>query len=343
MAKYNYFRKTVKVRQLDGTFKRQNVFAYTQKELEIKAKEKERVAEDRYQKSLKPKFIKVADEWNEAHQKNIEYNTWSSYQAPLKNLKDEFKNAYIEDITPQMIQALLNKLKAKGYARQTINLRKITANLIFDYSILRGYISFNPCGVVKVPVSKKKVVDLPSDATINIIKNNIDCDMGFLAYFIMFSGCRRGEALALRYEDIDFTNNTIHVSKSVYHENNKAFVKDTKTVNGVRDIPLLTPLKNVLSRNKKGYIFVHDNQIYSKSYINCEWKKYKRENTIECTFHQLRHVFATFCLDAGLDEKDTQIIMGHSKIETTRNIYTHIRESRKKVSADKLNKFLETG
>ena len=57
--------------------------------------------------------------------------------------------------------------------------------------------------------------------------------------------------------------------------------------------------------------------------------------------HQLRHAFDTICFDAGLPARDTMDIMGHSSIKVTENIYTHIRESRRELTAKKLNAYLE--
>ena len=68
-----------------------------------------------------------------------------------------------------------------------------------------------------------------------------------------------------------------------------------------------------------------------------EWKKYVDETHIETTPHQLRHAYATMLYESELDEKLAQELMGHTDITTTRNIYTHIRNSRVQIAAEKLN------
>lgn len=70
------------------------------------------------------------------------------------------------------------------------------------------------------------------------------------------------------------------------------------------------------------------------------WSRYKKETQVNLSPHQLRHAFATICFDAGLAPKDASKILGHSKIELTLDVYTHIRESRTKETANKLNNFL---
>ena len=69
------------------------------------------------------------------------------------------------------------------------------------------------------------------------------------------------------------------------------------------------------------------------------WREFAKAANISCTAHQLRHMMATFCFEAGLSEKDAQDILGHADISTTHKIYTHIRDSRRKSNHDKLAKF----
>ena len=56
------------------------------------------------------------------------------------------------------------------------------------------------------------------------------------------------------------------------------------------------------------------------------------------TPHQLRHAYATMCYELGVDAKDAQQLLGHSKVEVTLDTYTHIRQARRSAVADKLNK-----
>lgn len=344
---YNYLTKRANIRKLDGSYKMQKFYGNTVEELESKIKEKQDKAELAYQKEIKPLFSKVADEWNESHSDKVSHYTYICYQAPLKDLKNEFSGALLEEITPLDIQRYLNKLEKQGYAKQTIKLRKITASLIFDFAILeKNIIRYNPVSPVKVgknaPVKERQ---LPSDEDINIVKNSVDKPFGLYAYLLYYTGCRREEALALSYEDIDFKNDLISINKVLIFKYGKPTIElRAKSKSGIRDIPLLVPLKNVLDKHKKGYIFVNENnELLTLSQFNMMWNSYVKATGIKSTSHQMRHAFATLCFDAGLQEKDAAQILGHSKVELTQNIYTHIRESRKKQSANKLNAFLKSG
>jgi integrase len=177
--------------------------------------------------------------------------------------------------------------------------------------------------------------ELPSDADIEIIKRSVDLLFGLFAYFILYSGLRRGELLALKWEDIDFDRNTISVNKAMYWNVNQPVIKDTKTEAGNRVVPLLQPLKDHLTGGE-GYIF----GLPTQTVFRRKWNKYRAETGIEVTPHQLRHAFATICYEAGIEDKDAQQLLGHASVSTTRDIYTHIREQRKQQTAEKLNAFV---
>jgi integrase len=339
-----YLQKKVNVRQLDGSYKRKTIYGRNPKELKQKIDTVIEDAESAYQISLKPTFGTVADKWNEHHEKEIAYYTYDCYQAPLKNLKEEFTNTLIEDIKPIDMQRFINEFALLGYAKQTIKLRKIVASLIFDYAILQGYISSNPASVVKIPknapTSTRK---LPSNKDIEIVKKSVSEPFGLYAYLLYYTGCRREEALALKYEDIDFCNDLISINKVLIFKYGKPVIESrAKSKNGVRFIPLLANLKKQLSKSKSGYIFANENnELLTESQFNIEWRRYKKATGLECTSHQLRHGFATLCYDAGLEDKDASQIFGHSRVELMKDIYVHITETRQEESARKLNEYIK--
>ena len=340
--KYNYCRKKILLKQPDGSTKSKDIYAHSEEELLFKIRKAHAEAEEAIERALNPTFEMVADEWAEVHEAEVGYYTMNGYRAPVKNLKEEFGNKLIKEITSMDIQRFINELGKKGYAKHTISLRKIVASLIFDYAILKDLVKTNPVTVVKIP--KNAVVnkrELPDDKDIEKVKQSVGATFGLFAYLILYTGCRRGEALALTYEDIDFKNDTIDINKVVVFENGKPKVYNrAKSRDGVRTIPLLTPLKNVLSQKKKGYIFNDNSLLLTLSQFNMFWSRYKKETQVNLSPHQLRHAFATICFDAGLAPKDASKILGHSKIELTLDVYTHIRESRTKETANKLNNFL---
>ncbi|MBQ7901176.1 MAG: tyrosine-type recombinase/integrase, partial [Clostridia bacterium] len=129
--------------------------------------------------------------------------------------------------------------------------------------------------------------------------------------------------------------------KHVIHNGNKPILEDkTKTENSKRTVILLDRLAEKLPKNKEGLLFGNDDGTpLTKKQFAYRWKKYQDTYNVKLTAHQLRHAYATMLFEAGVDVKDAQELMGHSDINLTRQIYTHIRNERKEETAKKLNQF----
>lgn len=156
----------------------------------------------------------------------------------------------------------------------------------------------------------------------------------------MYAGLRRGEALALKYEDIDREKSVIHVTKAVEFVGNNPHLKTPKTDSGVRNAILLDVLKGQIPKGED-YIFSReDGELLTKTQYRKRWDSYCKKIGYDITAHQLRHGFATILYEAGIEDKDAQELLGHSDITITRNVYTHIRKSRRDSTAKKLNDFV---
>ena len=321
--------------------KRISVYGFTALEIQQKI-EKLKAEEER---SSNPLFGDVVDMWAEEHEKDIEYYTADCYKAPVKDVKKQFGDVPITEITAIDIQNFIKSFSALGYKRQTVKLRLSVIKQVFDYAILNAYVQFNPAAVVTIPRNVKHGSrSLPDEKDIASVKKHKSDYFGLFPYFVMYTGMRKEEALAVQWTDIDFNKNVIRVNKVIVFEYGKPILRHhTKSEAGNRTIPLLQPLKEELLLYKKdnGFVFSKpDGSMLSKGSFDYAFKHYRELYNINCTVHQLRHEFATLCFDAALDVKDTQIIMGHSKESVTRDIYTHIRNSRRKTTAEKLNKFV---
>lgn len=287
-------------------------------------------------------FSEVAEDWKTEHFELVENNTLKQYRPAYKNVFDEFKEKYIKDITALDINRYIIKYASQGYAQKTVKTRLLILNLIFKNAIVNGYIEYNPCQNVTIPKNLKKTKRAILTEIDKIkIESNTDKTFGILAYILLYTGLRRGEACALTYDDIDFTKNIITVNKTVEWVGNKPYIKPyPKTEAGKREIPLLDNIKPLLQRKKTGLVFSYNEKLIANSHFTRLWDKYKIESGINATPHQLRHAFATILYDAGIDIKSAQIIMGHANIQTTLDIYTHLSELRKTDTIQKLNDFV---
>lgn len=288
-----------------------------------------------------PLFKDVAEEWQEQHDQEIELYTANGYKSPLRDIIKEVGDIEIRDVKPKDIQSLLNRMYRQGYAKQTIKLRLGVASQIFDYAIHNEYCDSNPakvCSVSKKAPQKKR--ELPKKEDIVAITQNADSLIGLYLNLIMWTGLRREEALAITNKDIDFEKNLICVEKVLIFDSNKPIIKDRlKNSSSERYVPILPPLKDILQNSKvkgKHYLFEVNGKILNKGQFDGLMNKYKKKTGISCTSHQLRHYFATLCFESGLSPKSTQQILGHSKIDTTMDIYTHITQQKQITDYDVL-------
>lgn len=285
-------------------------------------------------------FAFVADKWRGDYEKQVEYYTYEKTKAPYTRAVNYFRDKYIKSITPKDVNAFYSSLAASGYAKKTIKNQKTILSNIFKYAIVNGYAEDNPTAFVDIPKNLKQTHrQLPTDEEISAVKESVNCTFGFLPLFLMYTGCRKGEALTLQFKDIDLKKKKISITKAVYFEGNRPKIKTPKTASGIREIPLLDRLIPYLPKGKpEEYIFSADGkQPYDQSAFRRMWYKYQKESGVNATPHQLRHAYATMLYEAGIDEKLAQELMGHADISTTKNIYTHIRLSRIDAAADILN------
>lgn len=139
--------------------------------------------------------------------------------------------------------------------------------------------------------------------------------------FLLYSGCRRAEGVGIMWQDIDLSKNILHI-------------RGTKTLGSDRYIPISSKLKQIILDNKNASdrLFPYTTNQVTKAFQRLQ-KKYK----LDYTLHSLRHTFATRCLESGVSIRVVQKWLGHSRIDTTSKIYTHILSSFEFDECKKLN------
>lgn len=286
-------------------------------------------------------FEAAADAWEKKHWERISSKTAEAYTAPLRRIKENYVGVDAEDVTAQSVQAFLSDLGKQGFSRRSVQMHRDIINMIFNNAIMESGLRFNPCAAVAIPrnlPAKKR--ELPDDAAIAAVKSGGAAPFGLFALICLYSGLRRGEVLALRYEDFDRENKLIHVTQAVEFIGNNAHIKPPKTAAGVRDVILLDPLAAAIPKGE-GLIFCReDGTALTKTQYRKRWVKYCEAIGREVTAHQLRHGFATILYEAGIPDKDAMELLGHSSIAVTRDVYTHIRQSQKEKTARRLNNYL---
>jgi integrase len=319
------------IRKIDG--KRVAFRGKSDAEVDKKLLEFERSREEQSH----PLFKDVSAEWEEDHIPTLSFNTARNYKTQNKIVTEHFGEYRIDEITPQMIQAYLSSHKTQ--ARKTVTNRLLTLNLIFNFAILHGYITVNPCAAARVPKGlSQQHRRPPTEEETKIIKKYGSDPDGLMPLLILCTGCRKGEAMALLDTDIDHKAKTISITKSVYFDHNRPMLKPPKSDAGYRVTPVPNFLLKLLPKTQKGVPLFPGNHVYMDAgQFERMWTRWQKKTGLDLTAHQIRHGYATILYEAGIQAKDAQLYLGHAQLSTTMDIYTHIRQNHRAATDKKIN------
>lgn len=272
--------------------------------------------------------------------------------------------------------AAKNPTTGKPTAKKSLKEFIATASRVFEYAIENRAIDFNPLKYVKISknAAKKKERRALSPEEQKLIINTPH--RGRLPAMIMLlAGLRRGECLGLQWADIDLKRNKINVHQTLVLDGNNSYIKaGAKTEAGVRKVDIPTVLSDYLKSlaphspfdyvvtTTKGKLMTNSawRRLW-ESYINClnleafnsqqgkivgiaPRSKYCPDGIPQViepfTAHCLRHTHTTNLFYSGYDILYIQHQLGHTKPETTLNIYTHLMQDDTEAPAKKLDDFL---
>ena len=249
-----------------------------------------------------------------------------------------------------------NRLTGKPLSRVTVHRVQAFLVQIFHWAYKKGYIDTDPTVKMerfkkvksRVTAPKQQAVDELADM---LMKEDIPGHYRIFAFLALFTGMRREEILGLRWSDIDFSGDVIHVRQARAKVPGAGVsVKDVKNEFSTRDIPLSRHLKKMLlewdrvirSRKrdlrmlsgKEALEYVVINELSGKTghpdtYTHWLSKFVKAHGLGKITPHMLRHYFVTYLLSSGADLKTVMSVAGHNDPGTTLAIYAAATESGK--------------
>ena len=286
-------------------------------------------SKDNVRKTTKLTYIKIIT--------NKIYPYFKCYELNQKNI-DLFLKKLSQDFE--------NNLISYKYTCDIISIFKSIINFInlkfevnFSYYITIRKKTFNN---IKILMKKDQKTIIKTCMNDNTNKN-----LGIL--LALFCGLRIGEICALQWKDINFCKQTIIINKTLQRvfDINKSYIQITepKTLSSIREIPINKLLINILKKLVKEndcFILTGKNKpLEPRNYRRYYYNFTKKLNISNHKFHNLRHTFATSCIEAGIDYKTVSELLGHSSINITMNTYVHISLDYKRKCLDKLTKYIE--
>ncbi|WP_247948387.1 tyrosine-type recombinase/integrase [Streptococcus constellatus] len=303
-------------------------------------------------------FTDVLDEWWGFYQKEIKRSSISSLTGNVDELRSIFAtNVKIRNIDARYIQNFLNNLKV---TRSKLERFKSILNLSFDYALSLDYIKDNSARRAKLPKVVKTIDDYQKTAKKFLEDTELEklikelyrrpntYRLALLAEFMAYNGCRIGEAIAIKPENINFKNKTIDIhgtlDKTVgYTKGEKTTTKTSASWRTVamsdKEIDILHKMidLNELTKNTNpnyvdlGYIFATKNgiPIQNNSFNTAIRSANQRLNIPidkHLTSHIFRHTLVSRLAEYNIPLKAIMQRVGHSDSKTTLKIYTHVTQ-----------------
>lgn len=280
----------------------------------------------------------------------ISENSYARIKETIKIL-EPISSKPIQKITENDILNFYKGLTIK-YSDSTISKVVIQLKNAFNLAIEKNILYKSIIDNLKKPKSAKakKIVE---GLTINEqreLQEVIHDSRYYLIYLIALNtGMRCGEILALNKKDIDFKNNLINIDKTITVDiNNKATIgSTTKTKNGIRKVPIISDklkmeLKEYLNNCNYELLFSKEGEPIRVTVINSDLKRLNKKYNIANNIHthQLRHTFATRCIESGMPAVVLAKLLGHSDVSITLNTYTSVFDEFQNKSLENMNIYL---
>lgn len=362
--------------------KRKGGFA-TRKEAEIAAANLvKELADGTYIEESDITFKSFSEQWLEMYEASgsVKISTVRVRKHEITRLMDYFAKLKLRDITLKRYQDALLDLKNRGYAENTIAGVHRTGRMIFKKAVELGLIKKDPTEFAVVPRERKTVEELETKKEIpkylerdellhflNTAKEKgLDHDYPMFLT-LAYTGMRIGELAALKWSDIDFDEQSISITKTLYNPNNnsrKYELLTPKTKSSIRvidiDVYVLNELKKLRTtqneiRMRHRDIYHDENFVFAKlnnydllgypenlKMIRLRMRRLLRLAGLDQTLspHSLRHTHTSLLAEAGATLEEIMERLGHVDDQTTRNVYLHITKTRKKEVSQKFAKLM---
>lgn len=298
----------------------------------------------------------IAAAWKEYKRPYVKQSTMAAYVLILEN----HVLPYFGDggsLHEQAVQAFVLQKLENGLSVKTVKDILIVLKMVMKFGVKNEWMTYYEWDIKYPTTSANKELEVLSVANHRKILNYIQSHFTFTGlgiYISLSTGLRIGEICALKWSDINVTDGTITVSRTIERiyiiegekKHTELVINTPKTKNSCREIPMskellamIKPLKKVVNDNF--YVLTNNERpTEPRTYRNYYNGLMEKLEIPKLKYHGLRHSFATRCIEAGCDYKTVSVLLGHSNISTTLNLYVHPNMEQKKRCISKMFKSL---
>lgn len=302
------------------------------------------------------KIIEIIELWKIDKKQYVKRSSYSAYILLIENhLLPAFGNML--NVKEVDIQSFVFQKLGEGLSHKTIKDILIVLKMILKFGAKNKFIEYEQFDIQFPTEREKQGIEVLSKVNQKKIMNYVQENFTFRnlgIYICLSAGIRIGEICALTWDDIDTENGIIYIRKTIQriyivengYRHTELILDTPKTKNSIRDIPMNKDLLKMLKPIRKivnNTFFVLTNDIKPtepRTYRNYYKKLLLGLGIPELKFHGLRHSFATRCIESNCDYKTVSVILGHSNISTTLNLYVHPNMDQKKKCIEQMFKNL---
>ena len=302
-------------------------------------------------------FSKVAELWKADKKQYVKKSTYAAYCLLIQShLLPVFGE--LNDIGEGDVQAFVNRKLAYGLSQKTVRDILVVLKMILRYGSKHGLMELRQIDIVFPTERERQDIEVLTITHQRQLMTYVKEHFTFLnlgIFICLNAGIRIGEVCALQWDDIDVVAGVIRVSKTIQRiylvdgpeKYTELIIDKPKTKNSIRDIPMTRELMKLIRPLKKivrGDFYVLTNAsepTEPRTYRNYFNKLQKELGLPKMRFHGLRHSFATRCIESKCDYKTVSVLLGHSNISTTLNLYVHPNMEQKRKCVDMMGKMFK--
>jgi len=306
-----------------------------------KAKEELRNIEDQIRKGIYvpdkkiPIFDMVAKDWLEQKKHNVRDSTLTMYKGHLRHHFSNINQLKINRINISTVEKFISLRQENGMNLTSLRKLIVTFNQVMNYAVRHRYIDYNPVRDAERPKSRGEIKKrhgciLQPDEISAFLKSVSDPKYKTLFMLAIMSGGRQGELLGLKWSDIDWTNNQIHIQRT--YTKGRWYRPKSKSSNRKVDLgpsmirqlkkwklACLPSILNLIFPNNAGKPMCQSHMLNRHFF-----PALKRAGLKRIRFHDLRHTYASLLIEQGENIKYIQTQLGHYSPTMTLDVYAHL-------------------